>query len=111
MLLQCVGDGMDHFGVGQHAELHRVDVEVVEAGVQLRAQEVDWWHVHGGHAAGVLRGQRGDRRKAVHTMRGEGLQVGLDAGAAAGVGAGDGEGGNGSGRAHAAIVPWSPGWG
>ncbi|MNT36153.1 hypothetical protein D3C72_1722190 [compost metagenome] len=111
MAFQCIGHGVDHLGVGQHAQLHCVDVEVVEAGLDLRAQEVDWRHVHGADAAGVLRGQCGDHRQAVHAMRGEGLQVGLDAGAAAGIGAGDGQGGNGGGRAHAVIVPCCPVWG
>ena len=41
MLLERVGHGIDHLGVGEHAELHRADVEVVEAGVDLRAQEAD----------------------------------------------------------------------
>ena len=82
--------------VRQHAELDRADPEIIEAGIDLRAQEVDRRHVHGGDAARVLRGQRGDRAQAVHAMRGEGLEVGLDAGAAAGVGAGDGQGAEGS---------------
>ncbi len=107
VLFECISDGMDHFGVGQHPQLHRVDVEVVEAGIQLRAQELDGWHVHGDDAAGVLRGQCSNRGKAMHAVCGEGLEVSLDAGATAGVGAGDGEGGNGSGRAHRLIVPWS----
>ncbi|KAG1442229.1 hypothetical protein G6F57_018466 [Rhizopus arrhizus] len=110
MALQCVGNDVDHLGVGQHAELHRVDIEIIETGLQLRTQEVARRHVHGGHAAGVLCGQRGDRRQAMHAMCGERLQVGLDSSTTAGVGAGDGEGGYGSGRAHPAIVPWSR-WG
>ena len=89
--IQCVGHGMDHLRRRQHAELDRADVEIVEAGIQLRAQEVDRRHVDRADAARVLRGQRGDRTEAVHAMRGEGLEVGLDAGAAAGIGAGDGE--------------------
>ena len=108
MLLQCVGNGVDHFGIGQHAEFHGVDVEVVEAGFDLCTQEFDRRHVHGGDAAGVLCGQRGEHGQTVHAVCGEGLEVGRNAGAAAGIGAGDGEGGNGSGRAHRVIVPWSP---
>src|SRR3546814_7815335 len=56
--------------------------------------------------------QGGYRRQAVHAVRGEGLQVGLDAGAAAGIGAGDGQRADGSGHgwrtrsvACAAAVP------
>src|SRR3546814_11818674 len=62
--------------------------------------------------ARVLCSQGGDRRQAVHAVRGEGLQVGLDAGAAAGLGAGDGQRADGSGHgwrtrsvACAAAVP------
>ncbi len=107
MLLQCVSNGVDHAGVGQHAQLYRVNVEIVETGIQLRAQEVDRRHMHGDDATRVLCGQCGDCGEAVHAMRGEGFQVGLDARPSTGVGAGDGESGNGSGRAHSAIVPWS----
>ena len=51
--------------------------------------------VDAGDAAGVLRGQRGDHRRAVDAERREGLQVGLDAGAAAGIRARDGDGNRG----------------
>ena len=47
--------------------------------------------LHGGHADGVLRGQRHDRAHAEAAGRGERLEVGLDAGAAAGIGARDGQ--------------------
>ena len=47
--------------VGEHAQLHRADGEVIEAGVDLRAQEAGVGHVHRGHAARVLGGERGDR--------------------------------------------------
>ncbi len=107
MLFQCVGDGMDHLCVGQHAEFHGMDIEVIEAGFDLRLQECDRWYVYGGDATGVLCSQRGEHGQAMHAVRGEGLEIGGDASAAAGVGAGDGEGGNRSGRAHRAIVPWS----
>ena len=85
---------MDHFRIGQHAQLDPSDVKIVETGIDLRAQELRRRDVHSSHAARMLRGQRGDRGQAVHAMRGEGLEVGLDAGATAGVGAGDGQGGN-----------------
>ena len=39
----------------------------------------------------VLRGDGGDRARAVHAVRGERLEVGLDAGAGAGIAAGDGQ--------------------
>jgi hypothetical protein len=92
VVLQRSGNRGDHFGVGKHAELDRTDAEIVEAGVDLRAQEGHRRHVHGRHPTRVLRGERGNRGQAVHAVRGEGFEIGLDAGAAAGVGAGDGEG-------------------
>ena len=76
----------------QHADLHRAHVEIGEHGVDLRGDEVGRHVVDGGHAPGVLRGQRGDHRGAVDAERREGLQIGLDAGAAAGIGARDGDG-------------------
>ena len=48
-----------------------------------------------GDALGVLRGQRGDDRRAVDAERRKCLQVGLDAGAAAGIRARDGDGDRG----------------
>jgi hypothetical protein len=73
------GDGVDHACRRQHAELHRAHVEIVEARIDLRPQERHVGHVHRRHAARVLRGERGNRRQAVHAVRGEGLQVRLDA--------------------------------
>jgi len=110
-LFQHVGDRVDHLGIGQHAELHRVDVEIVEARVQLRAQEGDRRHMHRRYPAGVLRSQCRDHRQAMHAVGGKGLQIGLDAGATAGIGAGDGQGGSGRRGAHPSIVPWSSGCG
>jgi hypothetical protein len=95
---------VDDLGIGQHAQLHRADAEVVEAGVDLGAQEIHRRHVHGADAARVLGGERGERAQAMHAVGGEGFQVGLDAGAAAGVGAGDGQRADGSGS-HGAILP------
>src|SRR3970282_695901 len=47
VVLQRIGNRADHFGVGKHAELDRTDTEIVEAGVDLRAQEGDRRHVPG----------------------------------------------------------------
>jgi len=104
VFFQRIGHAVDHLGVGQHAQLDRVDIEIIEAGGDLGVQECDRRHMHGGDAAGVLRGQRGDRRKAMHAVGGKGFQVGLDAGTTAGIGSGDGEGGSGCIRAHGPIV-------
>ncbi|MNN06431.1 hypothetical protein D3C81_1192210 [compost metagenome] len=107
-LLEHVGDEVDHLGIGKHAQFHCMDVEVVEAGFDLRLQEGHRRYMDGGDAARVLRGECRDGGQAVHAVRGECLEVRLDAGAAAGVGAGDGEGGNGGGRGHAGIVQCLP---
>ena len=56
--------------------------------------------VDGGDGDGVLGGDRGDRGHPVGAAGGEGLQVGLDAGAAAGVRAGDREQRGGWRRRH-----------
>jgi hypothetical protein len=95
VLVERFGHGMDHVGVGEHADLDRADVEILETGIDLGAQERWWRYFNSRHPTGVLCGERGDRAQTVHAMCGEGLEVGLDAGTAAGVGAGDGEGGNG----------------
>ena len=55
--------------------------------------------VDAGDAAGVLRGQRGDDRRAIDAERRKCLEVGLDAGAAARIRAGDGDGDRGHHRA------------
>jgi hypothetical protein len=62
------------------------DVEIGEHRVDLRVHELRRHVVDAGHALGVLRGQRGDDERAVDAERGEGLEVGLDAGAAARIG-------------------------
>ena len=41
VMLERVSDGMDDLGVGEHAQFDRADGEVVEAGIDLRAQEAD----------------------------------------------------------------------
>ena len=63
-------------------------------------QEADVGHVHGGHAAGVLRGQGRECAQAVDPVGGERLEVGLDAGPAAGIGAGDGQRAGGARVGH-----------
>lgn len=103
MLLQRVGHGIDQLGGGQHAEFDGADAEIVEAGIDLRAQEFGGRCMDRGDAARVLGRQRGNRGQSVHAMRGEGLEVGLDAGAAAGIGAGDRQDGNRSMVRHAGV--------
>jgi hypothetical protein len=75
----------------EHPRLGRVDPDVVEDGVELRADELGRQLVHGGDAEGVLRGERDDDARPVAARRPERLEVGLDACAAPGVRAGDGQ--------------------
>ena len=95
MALEAGGHRLDRGGLRQHADLHRIDVEIGEHRVDLRGDEIGRHVVDAGDALGVLRGQRRDHRGAIDAERGEGLQVGLDAGAAAGIRAGDGDGDRG----------------
>jgi hypothetical protein len=86
-----VGHGIDDGAGGQHAGLDTEDVEIIQHGLDLEAHEVG---VEGHHAADlgrVLCRDRGQRRRAVHAVGGEGLEVGLYAGATARVRAGDGQ--------------------
>ena len=57
----------------------------------LLADEIRRHRQHAEHAARILGGQGGDRRRGIAAERGDGLDVRLDAGAAAGIGAGDDE--------------------
>ena len=83
---------LDHRRLREHADLHRPHVEIGEHRIDLRRDEIRRHVVDAGDALGVLRGQRGDDAGAIDAERGEGLQVGLDAGAAAGIRAGNGDG-------------------
>ena len=103
MAVETCGDGGGGRGIAQHADLHRADVEIGKHRVDLRGDEVGRHLVDGGNAFGVLRRQRGDHRSAIDAERGEGFEVGLDAGAAARVRARDGEG-DGSTHCHACNI-------
>ena len=89
MTLERIGDRIDHSLVGEHAQLDRADAKIIEAGIDLRAQESHGRHVHCRHAARVLGGECGNRGKAVQPMRSEGLEIGLNAGATARIGTGN----------------------
>ena len=84
-------DGVDHRVVAEHADLDGVDGDVVADRLQLGRQEGCRRHMHGPDAPGVLGGQRRDGSHPVAAVRGDALQVGLDAGAAGGVRARDGQ--------------------
>jgi hypothetical protein len=77
-----------HIVVYPHAELDRADAKIIEAGIDLRAQEIDGRHLLRRACAGRWCGNRG---KAVQPMRSEGLELGLNAGATTRIGTGDSE--------------------
>ena len=81
----------DDFGGEEHARLRGVGPDVGEDGAHLRAHHLGGQRVDGLHAQGVLRRDRGHRRRAVAAEHREGPEIRLDARAAAGVGTGDGE--------------------
>lgn len=83
-----------------------MDIEVIEVGIQLCMQEIDWWYMYGDDVMGVLCGQCGDCGEFVYVMCCKGFQVGLDVCVIVGVGVGDGEGGYGSGWVYQVIVLW-----
>ncbi len=91
------GDNVDRRRVGEHADLHRADIEIGEHRVDLRGDKVRRHIMDGEDALGVLRRQRGDDAGAIDAERGKGFQIRLDAGAAARIRAGDGQG---DGNAH-----------
>ena len=108
--LEPVGDFGDDGRVEKHADLDGVDGDVIGHGVELGAQEFGRGHVDVADAHGVLADEGGDDAHAVGAVGGEGLQVGLQAGAAAGVGAGDRQhagdaAGDGGAAGDAAAVP------
>ena len=82
------GDRQRHLGGAEHPDLDGVDADVRAPRAPARARSPPG-PVDRADAERVLRGDRGDRARAVHAAARERLQVGLDAGAAAGVRAGD----------------------
>ena len=84
--------GLDDLARRQHADLGGADAEVAEQRVELSRQEGYGWGMDGIDAAGVLCSQRGQGAQSMHAVRGEGLEVGLDARPAAAVGPCHGEG-------------------
>ena len=89
--LQVAGHRLDRRRAEEHPRLGRVDADVVEDRVELRADELGRKLVDGRDLGRVLRRQRDERRRPVAAERGEGLQVGLDPRSAAGVGGRDRE--------------------
>ncbi len=98
--LQSLGDGLDDRRRRQHADLDRADLKVGRNGLHLRDHETRRHDMHALDAQRVLGSERGDRGRAVNAERGEGLEVGLDAGPAPRIGARDGE----CDRCHGATI-------
>ena len=88
---ECRSDRLDRCRRCQHADLDRINPDVVDHCLDLRAHDRGRNDVNRTDPARVLRGHGRDRDRAVHAAARERLEVGLDAGAAAGVGTGDRE--------------------
>ncbi len=82
-LAQHRGQRLDHRGIMQHAGLDRIGADVVEHDLDLLADEIGRDRQDAKDALGILRGQRGDRRRRVGVEHRHRLDVGLNAGAAA----------------------------
>ncbi|MFO1251785.1 MAG: hypothetical protein U1E77_11785 [Inhella sp.] len=91
LLAQALEPARQHAHVGgaaQHAGLDGGRRQIGRQRGELGIEQV-WVHrLHALHGHGVLRGQRGQRRAAVHAQGVEGAQIGGDAGAAAAVASG-----------------------
>src|SRR5262249_18147670 len=89
MSLDVVGDRLDQLAREQHPRLPRVNADVVEHRVELRADELRRQRVHAGDRNGVLRRQGNEHRQPVTARSRERLQVRLDPCAPARIGRGD----------------------
>jgi biotin transport system substrate-specific component len=79
----CRRHRFDDSGVRKHPDLYGVSSDVTNDGFDLSRDEIGRHRLPCGHAERILRGDRGNGRRAVHAVRGEGLQVRLNARAAA----------------------------
>ena len=84
-------DGFDDGRVGQHPGLDGIGADVGHDGLDLRGDEIGRDRFEHRDAECVLCGDGGDRGRAVHAVRGECLEVGLNACAGAGIASGDGQ--------------------
>jgi hypothetical protein len=76
-------DGFDHRRLGEHADLHRIDVEIGKHRVHLRGNEIGRHIVDRGNARRVLGGERGDDRGPQTPSAEKVFRVGLNAGTTA----------------------------
>ncbi len=91
ILLQLVGDDADVVCGEKHACLYHVYVDIGQNGIQLLRQEFCRHTMDGCDSAGILGCEGSHCRRTIGAEKGDGFQVGLNAGPAAGVAAGDGK--------------------
>ena len=82
--------GLGDLGAAQHADLHRVHLDVVGHGGELLGEKLHGRVVNGPHALGVLRHQGRGHAHPVPARGRDGLQISLNARAARGIRTGDG---------------------
>ena len=87
---QAVGDNLDNLGRGNHADLDGAGSDIVKNGIDLRRDNIRGDVLHGGDTECVLCGDGRDGCLGIQTVRRDGLDVGLNAGATAGIGSCDG---------------------
>ena len=90
-LLDRRGNRFDDGRRREHADLGRVDADVAGDRFDLRGDEIGRQRRERRDAERVLSGDGGDGARAVDAERGEGLEIGLNAGASARIAAGDGQ--------------------
>jgi hypothetical protein len=81
-LVEKLGDGDGIATIGEHADLHIRDLEILGERVELGAEGGVSDRLHRLDALRRLDGERGDGRHSIAVVHGKGLQVGGDAGAA-----------------------------
>ena len=87
---QAVGDNLDNLDRRNHADLDGAWANIVKDGVNLRSDDIRGDILHGGDAERVLCGDSGDGCLGIQTVRRDGLNVCLNAGATVGIGSCDG---------------------
>ena len=90
---QTVGDNLDNLSRGNHADLDGAGSDIVKNGIDLRRDNIRGDVLHGGDTERVLCGDGRDGCLGIQTVRRDGLDVGLNAGATAGIGSRDGQDG------------------
>lgn len=78
---QAIGDNFDNLGGRNHADFDCVGANIVKDGVNLRSDDIGGDILHSGDTERVLCGDGGDGRLGIQTVRRDGLNVCLNAGA------------------------------